>query len=153
METFENQNIDNELDYFRLYLVTYLNDNKIDIDVNTLEVIDSNTDTAYSTYCDELKNGMTISDAMEAAIKELFQNVGVSEYSIVSDVLVDEFKDDMSLETDDEIKSATRDIRASIPNLFEGISRCKIGISPEDIDKTKTIITGRISQFIDDHGL
>lgn len=148
------QNINTEKqNYFRLYLTEYLHNNGFKIDDEVALLVDTYAEEAAENYNEEISFGNTPVGAMEVAMKSLFSNVGISEMAIISDVLEENFSDLHSLDTSDEIEQTTQAYIALIPDLFDGIESVDIGLSPEGIDTTKTILTGRITEYIEQNGI
>lgn len=142
-----SNNIDFDLDYFSLLLRNYFFQNMIEFNEVAIELIEVNSDNAYNVYSEAVKNGNSIG-AMEIAMNTLFANVGIPEFFIVSELLVDEFKDNLPLDSSIEIEFTTQYIIDSIPDLFEGIDKETVGISRNNLEDTKNILIGRISSFL-----
>jgi len=144
---------DHEQSYFSTYLHNYLVNNGFQITPALLALIDVNSENAAENYSEQISFGNTQQGAMEIAMLSLFANVGESELSIISDVLEENFKNIHPLETSADIEMAARNYMQSIPDLFKYIPRMEVGISTDELDKIKTIITGRIAQYIEDNGI
>ena len=92
MKEKHNYTIRYDLDYFITRLLGYLVANKYILDPETHQVLQNVTD-AEDIFFEERRYGKTVSEALEIADEALFRNVGLSQYDVVTDLLMENYSD------------------------------------------------------------
>lgn len=141
-----------DLDYYRLYLLRYLSQNKFDISTDHPQIA-SNADRALDTYEEARRHGASEPEADEQARAVLFTNIGESEFDIVADILLEQFGDTLNVDYEPAAHYWARWVLDNMPHLFDGFDRTQVGIDREELDAKRDILIGRITQFCEDHGL
>ncbi|MEA5080453.1 MAG: DUF1896 family protein [Dysgonamonadaceae bacterium] len=84
-----------EMSYFRLNLLSFLRDSHPD-KANDLSFIAGRGDMAAEAYSEAIKSGLDHIQATEIANEALFKGLHFSPYSIIVEILWNEFYDDVS---------------------------------------------------------
>ncbi len=141
-----------DLDYFMTRLLGYLVANKYLLDPNTHQVIQNVTD-AENLFFEERRYGKTVTEALEIADEVLFRNVGLSQYDVVTDLLMEYYSDTFDLDTEKAMEYWTIRVLTEIPDLFDVFDNTIIGIDQLELDTNYDALVGRIVTFISDNGI
>ena len=138
--------------YFYLYLLNYLQVNKYQVERDHSQII-SNSIAALDIFEEARRNGSDVTQAEEEAMSVLFTNIGESEYNIVTEILLENFRDTIDLDCVAAVEYWTPQIMTDIPDLFIGFDRMAVGVDPLDLDIRKNEIVGAIVTYLSDNGL
>ncbi len=141
-----------DLDYFMTRLLGYLVTNKYLLDPNTHQVIQNVTD-AENLFFEERRYGKAVTEALEIADEVLFRNVGLSQYDVVTDLLMEYYSDTFDLDTEKAMEYWTIRVLTEIPDLFDVFDNTIIGIDQLELDTNYDALVGRIVTFMSDNGL
>ncbi|MDE7420432.1 MAG: DUF1896 family protein [Muribaculaceae bacterium] len=152
MKEKHNYTIRYDLDYFMTRLLGYLIANKYIIDPETHQVIQNVTD-AEDIFFEERRYGKTVTEALEIADEILFRNVGLSQYDVVTDLLMDNYSDTFGLDSEKAMEYWTVRVLTEIPDLFDDFDNTIIGIDQLELDTNYDALVGRIVIFMSDNGV
>lgn len=141
-----------DLDYFMTRLLGYLVANKYLLDPNTHQVIQNVTD-AENLFFEERRYGKTVTEALEIADEVLFRNVGLSQYDVVTDLLMEYYSDTFDLDTEKAMEYWTIRVLTEIPDLFDVFDNTIIGIDQLELDTNYDALVDRIVTFMSDNGI
>lgn len=141
-----------DLNYFYFYLLNYLQVNRYQVEADHPQVI-ANLTAALDIFEEARRNGSDVTQAEEEAMSVLFTNIGESEYNIVTEILLENFRDTIDLDCEAAVEYWTPQIMTDIPDLFDGFDRMAIGVDPLDLDTMKNQIVGSIVTYLSDNGL
>ncbi len=141
-----------DLDYFMTRLLGYLVANKYLLDPNTHQVIQNVTD-AENLFFEERRYGKTVTEALEIADEVLFRNVGLSQYDVVTDLLMEYYSDTFDLDTEKAMEYWTIRVLTEIPDLFDVFDNTIIGIDQLELDTNYDALVSRIVTFMSDNGI
>ncbi len=88
-----------DLDYFMGRLLGFLVTNKFILDPETHQVVQNVLDAENAFYEQRLA-GKLVPEALEIAEETLFQNVGLSQYDIVTEILMENYSDNFELDSE-----------------------------------------------------
>lgn len=140
------------LDYFMRRLLGYLVANKYILDPDTHHVVQNVMDAENAFYEQRLA-GALVPEALEIAEAILFQNVGLSQYDIVTDILMENYSDNFELDSEQAMEYWTIRALTEIHDLFEEFDPSVIGIDRLELDAHYQIVTSRIVNFMSDNGI
>ncbi|WP_300634164.1 DUF1896 family protein [uncultured Duncaniella sp.] len=141
-----------DLNYFYFYLLNYLQVNRYQVESDHPQII-ANSTAALDIFGEARRKGSDVTQAEEEAMSVLFTNIGESEYNIVTEILLENFRDTIDLDCEAAVEYWTPQIMTDIPNLFDGFDRMAIGVDPLDLDTMKNKIVGSIVTYLSDNGL
>lgn len=141
-----------DIDYFMTRLLGYLVANKYLLDPNTHQVIQNVTD-AENLFFEERRYGKTVTEALEIADEVLFRNVGLSQYDVVTDLLMKYYSDTFELDSEKAMEYWTIRVLTEIPDLFDVFDNTIIGIDQLELDTNYDALVGRIVTFMSDNGI
>ncbi len=141
-----------DLNYFYFYLLNYLQVNRYQVESDHPQII-ANSTAALDIFEEARRKGSDVAQAEEEAMSVLFTNIGESEYNIVTEILLDNFRDTIELDCEAAVEYWTPQIMTDIPDLFDGFDRMAIGVDPLDLDAMKNQIVGSIVTYLSDNGL
>lgn len=141
-----------DLNYFYFYLRNYLQVNRYQVEADHPQII-ANSMAALDIFEKARRNGSDVTQAEEEAMSVLFSNIGESEYNIVTEILLENFRDTINLDCEAAVEYWTPQIMTDIPDLFDGFDRIAIGVDPLDLDTMKNEIVGSIVTYLSDNGL
>ncbi len=141
-----------DLDYFMTRLLGYLVANKYLLDPNTHQVIQNVTD-AENLFFEERRYGKTVTEALEIADEVLFRNVGLSQYDVVTDLLMEYYSDTFELDSENAMEYWTIRVLTEIPDLFDVFDKTIIGIDQLELDTNYDALVSRIVTFMSDNGI
>ena len=141
-----------DLNYFYFYLLNYLQVNRYQVEADHPQII-ANSTVALDIFGEARRKGSDVTQAEEEAMSVLFTNIGESEYNIVTEILLENFRDTIDLDCEAAVEYWTPQIMTDIPDLFDGFDRMAIGVDPLDLDTMKNEIVGSIVTYLYDNGL
>ena len=141
-----------DLNYFYFYLLNYLQVNRYQVEADHPQII-ANSTVALDIFGEARRKGSDVTQAEEEAMSVLFTNIGESEYHIVTEILLENFRDTIDLDCEAAVEYWTPQIMTDIPDLFDGFDRMAIGVDPLDLDTMKNEIVGSIVTYLSDNGL
>ena len=141
-----------DLNYFYFYLLNYLQVNRYQVEADHPQII-ANSTVALDIFGEARRKGSDVTPAEEEAMSVLFTNIGESEYNIVTEILLENFRDTIDLDCEAAVEYWTPQIMTDIPDLFDGFDRMAIGVDPLDLDTMKNEIVGSIVTYLSDNGL
>lgn len=141
-----------DLDYFMRRLLGFLVTNKFILDPDTHQVIQNVLD-AENVFYEQRLAGRLVPEALEIAEETLFRNVGLSQYDIVTEILMDNYSDNFELDSEQAMEYWTIRALTEIPDLFEEFDASVIGIDRLELDYNYNAVVGRIVNFMSDNGI
>lgn len=141
-----------DLDYFMGRLLGDLVANKYILDPETHQVLQNVTDAENAFYEQRLA-GKSVPEATEMADAILFRNVGLSQFDVVTDILMDNYSDNFELDTETAMEYWTIRVLTEVPDLFEEFDPTVIGIDQLELDTNLNAVVGRIVNFMSDNGV
>ncbi len=142
----------NDLNYFYFYLLNYLQENRFQVEADHPQII-ANASAALDIFEDARRKGSDVTQAEEEAMSVLFTNIGESEYNIVTEIILENFRDTIDLDCEAAVEYWTPQIMTDIPDLFDGFDSMAVGVDPLDLDIKKNEIVGAIVTYLSDNGL
>lgn len=141
-----------DLDYFMRRLLGFLVTNKYILDPETHQVVQNVLD-AENTFYEQRLAGKLVPEAMEIAEEMLFQNVGLSQYDVVTEILMENYSDNFELDSEKAMEYWTIRVLTEIPDLFEEFDASVIGIDRLELDTNYNAVVGRVVNFMSDNGV
>lgn len=141
-----------DLDFFMRKLLGFLVTNKFMLDPDIHQVVQNVIDAENAFYEQRLA-GKLVPEALEIAEDTLFQNVGLSQYDIVTEILMENYSDNFELDSEQAMEYWTIRVLTEIPDLFEGFDPSVIGIDRFELDTNYNAVVGRIVNFMSDNGI
>lgn len=141
-----------DLDFFMRKLLGFLVTNKFILDPDTHQVVQNVIDAENAFYEQRLA-GKLVPEALEIAEDTLFQNVGLSQYDIVTEILMENYSDNFELDSEQAMEYWTIRALTEIPDLFEEFDASVIGIDRHELDTNYNAVVGRIVNFMSDNGI
>lgn len=153
-----------ELDYFRIYLQTYLSDHGFEPEVMENPIVINNIERANEEFETARRNGYTVEGAIELALQQLFIGIGDSPREALSEILVDEFGSRIGLD-ESKLKDERGKIdfqlllefwtnRLSKRGVLSGFElENGIGLDHDILEESRDIIFSRIDQHLNIHGI
>lgn len=141
-----------DLDYFMGRLLGFLVTNKYILDPETHQVVQNVLD-AENTFYEQRLAGKLVPEAMEIAEEMLFQNVGLSQYDVVTEILMENYSDNFELDSEKAMEYWTIRVLTEIPDLFEEFDASVIGIDRLELDTNYNAVVGRVVNFMSDNGV
>lgn len=141
-----------DFNYYYFYLLQYLQLNKYQVDPDHPQII-ANSIAALDAFENARRNGANVPMAEAEAISVLFSNIGESEYNTVSELILENFGDNIDLDSEIAVEYWTNQVMIDIPDLFDGVDRMAIGVDALDLELMETEIVGRIVIYLTDNGL
>ena len=86
-----------DLNYFYFYLLNYLQVNRYQVEADHPQII-ANSTVALDIFGEARRKGSDVTQAEEEAMSVLFTNIGESEYNIVTEILLENFRDTIDLD-------------------------------------------------------
>lgn len=152
-----------ELDYFRIYLQTYLSDHGFDPEVMEEALVVNNIERANEEFETSRRNGYTVDGAMEVALQELFIGIGDSPREALSDILIDEFGsriglDKMKLDSEKGKLDFQLILEFWIKRLSQNVLtdfmlKDGLGLDPDILEESRDKLISRIDQHLNIHGI
>ena len=133
-------------------LLGFLVTNKFILDPETHQVVQNVLDAENAFYEQRLA-GKLVPEALEIAEETLFQNVGLSQYDIVTEILMENYSDNFELDSEQAMEYWTIRVLTEIPDLFEEFDASVIGIDRLELDTNYNAVVGRIVNFMSDNGV
>lgn len=140
-----------DLDYYNLFLRNYLKLHRFPEADDEL-LIAARAEAASDIYVESRLSGDEVYVSSEKAIDRLLDGFEISPYDFVSGILADEFSDHISLE-DRSIEFWTYTLLEELQPEFKDIELSKEYLNTNEGVIFKLVITGRIAEYFDDHGL
>ena len=141
-----------DLNYFYFYLLNYLQENRFQVEADHPQIV-ANASAALDIFEEARRKGSDITQAEEEAMSVLFTNIGESEYNIVTEIILENFRDTIDLDCEAAVEYWTPQIMTDIPDLFDGFDRMAVGVDLLDLDIRKNEIVGAIVTYLSDNGL
>ena len=141
-----------DLNYFYFYLLNYLQENRFQVEADHPQIV-ANASAALDIFEEARRNGSDVTQAEEEAMSVLFTNIGESEYNIVTEIILENFRDTIDLDCEAAVEYWTPQIMTDIPDLFDGFDRMAVGVGPLALDIRKNEIVGAIVTYLSDNGL
>ena len=141
-----------DLNYFYFYLLNYLQENRFQVEADHPQIV-ANASAALDIFEEARRKGSDITQAEEEAMSMLITNIGESEYNIVTEIILENFRDTIDLDCEAAVEYWTPQIMTDIPDLFVGFDRMAVGVDPLDLDIRKNEIVGAIVTYLSDNGL
>lgn len=141
-----------DLNYFYFYLLNYLQENRFQVEADHPQIV-ANASAALDIFEEARRKGSDITQAEEEAMSVLFTNIGESEYNIVTEIILENFRDTIDLDCEAAVEYWTPQIMTDIPDLFNGFDRMAVGVDTLDLDIRKNEIVGAIVTYLSDNGL
>ena len=141
-----------DLDYFMRRLLGILVTNKYILDPETQQVVQNVLDAENAFYEQRLA-GKLVPEALEIAEETLFQNVGLSQYDVVTEILMENYSDNFELDSEQAMEYWTIRVLTEIPDLFEEFDASVIGIDRLELDTNYNAVVGRVVNFMSDNGV
>ena len=141
-----------DLNYFYFYLLNYLQENRFQVEADHPQII-ANASAALDFFEEARRKGSDITQAEEEAMSVLFSNIGESEYNIVTEIILENFRDTIDLDCEAAVEYWTPQIMTDIPDLFDGFDRMAVGVDTLDLDIRKNELVGAIVTYLSDNGL
>ena len=141
-----------DLNYFYFYLLNYLQENRFQVEADHPQII-ANASAALDFFEEARRKGSDITQAEEEAMSVLFSNIGESEYNIVTEIILENFRDTIDLDCEAAVEYWTPQIMTDIPDLFNGFDRMAVGVDTLDLDIRKNELVGAIVTYLSDNGL
>ena len=141
-----------DLNYFYFYLLNYLQENRFQVEADHPQIV-ANASAALDIFEEARRKGSDITQAEEEAMSVLFTNIGESEYNIVTEIILENFRDTIDLDCEAAVEYWTPQIMTDIPDLFDSFDRMAVGVDPLDLDIRKNEIVGAIVTYLSDNGL
>ena len=142
----------NDLNYFYFYLLNHLQENRFQVEADHPQIV-ANASAALDIFEEARRNGSDVTQAEEEAMSVLFTNIGESEYNIVTEIILENFRDTIDLDCEAAVEYWTPQIMTDIPDLFDSFDRMAVGVDPLDLDIRKNEIVGAIVTYLSDNGL
>ena len=142
----------NDLNYFYFYLLNYLQENRFQVEADHPQIV-ANASAALDIFEEARRKGSDITQAEEEAMSVLFTNIGESEYNIVTEIILENFRDTIDLDCEAAVEYWTPQIMTDIPDLFNSFDRMAVGVDPLDLDIRKNELVGAIVTYLSDNGL
>ena len=79
--------------------------------------------------------------------------MGLSQYDVVTDLLMDNYSDPFGLDSEKAMEYWTVRVLTEIPDLFDDFDNTIIGIDQLELDTTYDALVGRIVIFMSDNGV
>lgn len=140
-----------DLDYYNLYLRNYLAEHRFPEAEDDL-LIAARAEQALDAFVESRLAGGEIYIASEKAMDTLYAGFEMSHYDFVSNILLEEFSDRISLE-DEAVLFWTRHFLSELEKEFSGVQLSDEYLQTTDGTVFKMMITGCISMMLDDYGL
>ena len=141
-----------DLNYFYFYLLNYLQENRFQVEADHPQIV-ANASAALDIFEEARRKGSDITQAEEEAMSVLFTNIGESEYNIVTEIILENFRDTIDLDCEAAVEYWTPQIMTDIPDLFNSFDRMAVGVDPLDLDIRKNELVGAIVTYLSDNGL
>lgn len=140
-----------DLDYYNLFLRNYLKLHRFPEADDEL-LIAARAEAASDIYVESRLSGDEVYVSSEKAIDRLLDGFEISPYDFISGILADEFSDHISLE-DRSIEFWTYTLLEELQPEFKDIELSKEYLNTNEGVIFKLVITGRIAEYFDGHGL
>lgn len=140
-----------DLDYYNLYLRHYLREHHFPEADDDL-FIASRAETATNIYVASRLKGDEIFVSTELALAGLLKGLEISPYDFVSNILVDEFYDHISLE-EESIEFWTYTLLQELASEFKDVELGEEYLNTNEGVIFKLVITGRVAEYFDEYGL
>ena len=140
-----------DLDYYNLFLRNYLKLHRFPEADDEL-LIAARAEAASDIYVESRLSGDEVYVSSEKAIDRLLDGFEISPYDFLSGILADEFSDNISLE-DRSIEFWTYTLLEELQPEFKDVELSKEYLNTNEGVIFKLVITGRIAEYFDGHGL
>ena len=127
----------NDLNYFYFYLLNYRQENRFQVEADHPQIV-ANASAALDIFEEARRKGSDITQAEEEAMSVLFTNIGESEYNIVTEIILENFRDTIDLDCEAAVEYWTPQIMTDIPDLFNGFDRMAVGVDPLTLTSKRT---------------
>lgn len=140
-----------DLDYYNLFLRNYLSEHRFpEADDDTFIAI--RAEKAYDVFVASRLAGDEYYISSEKAMAALYEGLEISAYDFVSEILMDEFTDQISLE-EESIEFWTYTFLEELAPEFKGIELSNEWLDTSEGAVFRLIIIGRITLFFEKYGL
>ena len=140
-----------DLDYYFLILRDYLNKHRFSEAEDEL-FISSRSEHAYDVFVESRLSHDTWYEANEKAMSTLFEGFEISPYDFISQLLQDEFYDNISLE-DESIEFWTYTFLDELADEFKGVTLGNKFFDTTEGAVFKLTIIGRVALYFEENGL
>lgn len=145
----KNNQITEELSYYRLTLIDYLR-SSFPERLNEEDFINKRDEDASEAYEQAIRNGMTQEEASTEANAVLFEGLYFSKFDTIMDVLTEEFTEELE---EDQFRPFAMQMLPVCERVFSKYElNDDFAYSPE-YDKLYTEITGAIQIWIEGNGI
>lgn len=140
-----------DLDYYNLYLRRYLREHRFPEADDDL-FIANRAEAASNVYVESRLNGDEVYVSSQLAIDRLTEGLEISPYDFVSEMLVNEFADHISLD-ERSIEFWTYTLLDELEPEFKDVELSEEFFSTNEGVIFKLVITGRITEYFEEYGL
>ena len=140
-----------DLDYYNLYLRRYLREHRFPEADDDL-FIANRAETASNAYVESRLNGDEVYVSSQLAINRLTEGFEISPYEFVSEILMNEFADHISLD-ERSIEFWTYTLLDVLSPEFMDVELSEEFFNTNEGVIFKLVITGRIAEYFDEYGL
>lgn len=140
-----------DLDYYNLYLLHYLKEHRFP-EADDDMLIGMRAEAASDAYVYARLSGDDIVSAGEKANEVLLKGFEMSPYDFVSEILMDEFADNISLE-DESVEFWTYTMLDELASEFKDVTLSEDYLATTDGAIFRITVVGRISLFFEENGL
>ena len=138
-----------KLSYYRLTLLSYLNESYPHLAANT-EFIKSRADEAAESYSNAIKDGLSQTEADELANLTLFRELLFSKHDTIVNVLWNEFSD---IIPQSQAKEYAQKILTQCEFIFLQYPLSNEFVYSDEYNKLYTELTGFIDLWLEEHEL
>ena len=138
-----------KLSYYRLTLLSYLNESYPHLAANT-EFIKSRADEAAESYSNAIKDGLSQTEAEELANLTLFRELLFSKHDTIVNVLWNEFSD---IIPQSQAKEYAQKILTQCEFIFLQYPLSNEFVYSDEYNKLYTELTGFIDLWLEEHEL
>lgn len=140
-----------DLDYYNLFLRKYLSDHRFPEAEDDL-FIATRSDYAYDVFVESRLAGDEWHIANEKAMEALYAGFEMSVYDFISELLLNEFQDHISLE-EESIEFWTYTFMEELKDEFKGVTLSTEFLNTPDGAAFQLSVIGRITLFFEENGL
>lgn len=142
-----------ELDYFYLYLRSYLRDHSFDTSDIESEIVGDNAASALQTYTDQVMAGNNNCGAMETALQDLFIGIGLSRDETAEDILEKHFRERINMEEPLVLEFWKQKLKEDVSIWDSFHIHGELGLNEELVRRGEGTLLNRIDQFLSNHGV
>lgn len=145
----KNKNKPQELSYYGLYLLSYLNENHPNL-LSDTDFIEERADLATDTFEQARLEGYTLEGSQELAMARLLQGLHFSKFNTIVEILWNEFEHEVS--QGDATEFAFK-LLPSLERVFSTYSLTDDFAFTKDYNTLYSELTGTILLYIEEYGI